>query len=151
MILESFKSKADKIVYTINMQRYQKLHILFFCTQSEIVKLSAPILVLCAPWPCFLLFSHYFYKKPSLYIHIPIPKYILDYLNIFIPIDESGCKYGVYEDLWIWGEEEEEGPGARKRRQAPEEASGDEAETEAETEAGDEGSGSGEESEGKDC
>ena len=76
-----------------------------------------------------------------------LSKYV--FINIFLLIDESGCKHGVYEDLWIWGEEEE-GPGARKRRQAPEEASGDEAETEAETEAGDEGSGSGEESEGKD-
>ena len=33
--------------------------------------LSAPILLLWVPFPCFLLFNHYFYKKLSLYIHIP--------------------------------------------------------------------------------
>ena len=33
--------------------------------------LSAPILVLWVPCPCFPLFNHYFYKKLSLYIHIP--------------------------------------------------------------------------------
>ena len=40
-------------------------------------ELSVPILVQWVPCPqiipcpCFLLFSHYFYKKLSLYIHIP--------------------------------------------------------------------------------
>ena len=34
--------------------------------------LSAPILVLRVPCPCFLLINHYFYKKLSLYIQIPI-------------------------------------------------------------------------------
>ena len=33
--------------------------------------LSAPILVLWVPCPCFPLINHYFYKKLSLYIHIP--------------------------------------------------------------------------------
>ena len=33
--------------------------------------LSAPILVLWVPCPCFPLISHYFYKKLSLYIQIP--------------------------------------------------------------------------------
>ena len=33
--------------------------------------LSAPILVLSVPCPCFPLINHYFYKKPSLYIQIP--------------------------------------------------------------------------------
>ena len=32
--------------------------------------LSAPILVLWVPCPCFPLINHYFYKKPSLYIFI---------------------------------------------------------------------------------
>ena len=47
-------------------------------------------------------------------------------------LDESGCKNGYYEDLWIWGEE----------------ASGDKEESDDATEESDEGSGSGEESEG---
>ena len=34
-------------------------------------KLLAPILVQSVPCPCFPLFNHYFYKKLSLYIHIP--------------------------------------------------------------------------------
>ena len=34
-------------------------------------KLSLPILVQWVPCPCFPLFNHYFYKKLSLYIHIP--------------------------------------------------------------------------------
>ena len=37
-------------------------------------ELSAPILALCVPCPCFPLIKHYFYKKLSLckvYIHIP--------------------------------------------------------------------------------
>ena len=34
-------------------------------------KLSAPILVLWVPCPFFPLFNHYFYKKLSLYSHIP--------------------------------------------------------------------------------
>ena len=34
-------------------------------------KLSAPILVQWVRCPCFPLFNHYFYKKQSLYIHIP--------------------------------------------------------------------------------
>ena len=33
--------------------------------------LSAPILVLWVPCPCFPLFNHYFYKKLSLYIQLP--------------------------------------------------------------------------------
>ena len=33
--------------------------------------LSAPILILWVPCPCFPLINHYFYKKLSLYIHIP--------------------------------------------------------------------------------
>ena len=33
-------------------------------------KLSWPILVQWVPCPCFLLIDHYFYKKPSFYIHI---------------------------------------------------------------------------------
>ena len=33
--------------------------------------LSAPILVLWVPCPCFPLINHYFYKKLSLYIQIP--------------------------------------------------------------------------------
>ena len=35
------------------------------------VSLSAPILVLWVPCPCFPLINHYFYKKLSLYIQIP--------------------------------------------------------------------------------
>ena len=34
-------------------------------------ELSAPILVQSVPCPCFPLFNHYFYKKLTLYIHIP--------------------------------------------------------------------------------
>ena len=34
-------------------------------------KLSAPILVQWVPCPCFPLFNQYFYKKLSLYIHLP--------------------------------------------------------------------------------
>ena len=34
-------------------------------------KLSVPIFVQWVPCPCFPLFSHYFYKKLSLYIHMP--------------------------------------------------------------------------------
>ena len=33
--------------------------------------LSAPILVLWVPCPCFPLINHYFYKKLSLYIQFP--------------------------------------------------------------------------------
>ena len=33
--------------------------------------LSAPILVLWVPCPCFPLINHYFYKTISLYIQIP--------------------------------------------------------------------------------
>jgi hypothetical protein len=36
-----------------------------------LAKISAPILVQWVPCPCFSLFNHYFYKKLSLYIHIP--------------------------------------------------------------------------------
>ena len=32
---------------------------------------SAPVLVQWVPCPCFPLFNHYFYRKLSLYIHIP--------------------------------------------------------------------------------
>ena len=34
-------------------------------------KLSVPILIEWVPWSCFPLFKHYFYKKLSLFIHIP--------------------------------------------------------------------------------
>ena len=33
-------------------------------------ELSSPIFVQWVTFPCFPLFNHYFYKKPSLYIHI---------------------------------------------------------------------------------
>ena len=36
-----------------------------------LAELSAPILVQWVPCPCFPLFNHYFYKKLSLYVHIP--------------------------------------------------------------------------------
>ena len=36
-----------------------------------LANLSAPILVLWVPCPCFPLIIHYFYKKLSLYIQIP--------------------------------------------------------------------------------
>ena len=38
---------------------------------GHLVYLSAPILVLWVPCPCFPLINHYFYKKLSLFIHIP--------------------------------------------------------------------------------
>ena len=44
--------------------------------------LSAPILVLWVPCPCFPLINHYFYKKLSLYI--PIPNIYLNIIGIWI-------------------------------------------------------------------
>ena len=43
-------------------------HLGYFRLNNE---LSAPILVQWVPCPCFPLFNNYFYKKLSLYIHIP--------------------------------------------------------------------------------
>ena len=45
-------------------------------------KLWAPILVQWVPYPCFPLFNYYFYKKLSLYMHIP---------NIYL---ELGFEFG---------------------------------------------------------
>ena len=53
------------------------------------VNLSAPILVLWVPCPCFPLIKHYFYKKLSLYIQIP---------NIYLG---SGFEFGLQRDLAI--------------------------------------------------
>ena len=49
-------------------------------------KLSAPILVQWVPCPCFPLFNHYFYKKISLYIHIP---------NIYLGLNLGRKELGI--------------------------------------------------------
>ena len=52
------------------------------------VELSAPVLVLWVPCPCFLpLFNHYFKKKLNFYIHIP---------NIYLGLEfEFGLRVSV--------------------------------------------------------
>ena len=52
-----------------------------------LAELSAPILVQWVPCPCFPLFHHYFYKKLSLYIHIP---------NIYLGL---GFEFGL-QRIW---------------------------------------------------
>ena len=49
-----------------------------------LAKLSASILVLWVPCLCFPLINHYFYKKISLYIHIP---------NIYLELGFE-CEFG---------------------------------------------------------
>ena len=83
MILESFKSKADKIVYTINMQRYQKLHILFFLYpvgDSEAVSTyfgtMCPLSMFSTIHPLFLQKTKPLYPHPNSQIYIGLFKYI---------------------------------------------------------------------------
>ena len=61
-----------------------------------LAKLPAHILVQWVPCPCFPLFNHYFYKKLSLYIHIP---------NIYLgfefgPIRDSVFSLSCVRSLW---------------------------------------------------
>ena len=60
--------------------------------------LSAPILILRVPCPCFPLFNNYFYKKLSLYIQIP---------NIYLGLGfEFGPQLGIQPSCvrspWLW-------------------------------------------------
>ena len=62
---EAFLIKTDKD------RQFGQINFVAFGVFSA--DLSAPILVLRVPWPCFPLINHYFYQKLSLYAKLSTP------------------------------------------------------------------------------
>ena len=85
--LESFSSRTTDAQWSLFSSKSQTFglgHINFGAFGVFSSDLSASILVLWIPCPCFPLMNHYLYKKLNLYIHYTNPKY----------------SFGI--GIWIW-------------------------------------------------